>query len=527
MESEKENFLDKNSILAIVILVFAWIGWDAYMKKKYPPPEKPTPQQTQTERKEDLKAAKIVKESAVAPTPIEIEEQIFRFSGKEADFFVSSRGMGLKKVTLKKFFSRNREAIVFESGDWPLFATGFLNGNAPIPFQVEQKGRILKGRFFHQGTEIIKTLEIRDFVLKVSMEVKKQGEGFLGLSHHFQIQKREAQKGDEESNFWSQLSQKVFFQLPDNITGFVSSVKDSVHLMGKKHEETHAYTEVFAAAVGTKYFGGAFVNQSPLLPEARFRGQERSFQAEVIYKPLNKKNFAYDYKLFLGPKSLNELEKLDPKTKEWINFGFFAWLARPILKMLVVFKTWFGNWGFAIVFLTFFIRLCLLPVNIKSYKSMKVMKDLQPEIQALREKYKTDKQKQSQEQLALMRKHKANPIGGCLPAFLQLPVFFALYRVLGESVELYQAPFVLWVKDLSLKDPYYVLPILGAATLFVQQRLTPVNLPPAQARIFTFMPVIFSVFLLGLPSGLTLYIFVTTLFGLIQQYFFVKLQDKT
>ena len=531
MEPEKENFLDKNTILAVLFLVFAWIGWDLYMKKKYPPvptppsvaAKEPVKEKEKEEEEEEEEPAYTSTSQSEIPR---LREKTFFVSGENIDFVISSHGLGIKQATLNTFFTRKGEAIVFESFRQPLFATGFLNKKTPIPFQVQRSGNLFKGHFSHNGTEIIKTLEVEGFILKAKVEIVKQGEGFLGLVHHFQMQKQKKPEKKERADPLSWFTKLVFFSLLDSINGYVSSAQSQDRLQGKDYEEMQSYREVFVAALGTKYFGQAFVNQSSLLPEVRLQGNEHNLQAEVLYKPLNRNPIALEYKLFLGPKSLTQLSKLNSKTEQWIDFGFFGWLARPILRMLKVFKGWFGNWGLAIIFLTFFIRLCLLPVNIKSYKSMKIMQKLQPDIQELRKKYKEDAQKQQQEMMALMKKNKANPMGGCLPMFLQLPVFFALYRVLGESVELYQAPFMLWVKDLSFKDPYYVLPVLGGITLFVQQKLTPTNVSPAQARILTVMPVVFSVFLLGLPSGLTLYIFVSGLFGLIQQYFFVRLKDN-
>ena len=530
MEPEKGNFLDKNTLLALLFLVFAWIGWDIYMKKKYPelrhrskPPESSTVVQNDT--KELI--VETQKQNERPKTP-EIKEELFRVSGEEVDFVISSYGLGIKKATLKHFFSRSGEAIVFESDKKPLFSTEFLHENTPLPFQVERNQNLLKGHFSYKGTKILKTIQVDGFVLNTKVEIKSQGEGFSGLTHYFQIQNKQ-KKSKEQKNPLNWFTKMIFFSLSlqDNISGYISSTQEKSHLYGKEHEETYTYKEIFVTALGSKYFGGAFINQSPILPEVQLQGNENHFQAEVHYKALNKNPFSLEYQIFLGPKSLSHLSKLGPKTEQWVDFGFFSWMARPIFKMLKLFNHWVGNWGFAIILLTFFIRLCVFPINIKSYKSMKIMQRIQPEIQALREKYKKDPQKQQQETMALMKRHKANPLSGCLPMFLQLPVFFALYRVLGESVELYQAPFILWIKDLTFKDPYYVLPSLAGLTMFVQQKITPATLPPAQARIMTFMPLIFSVFLLGLPSGLNLYILVTYLFGLIQQYFFVKLKDTT
>ena len=478
-------------------------------------------------------AKKEVKETVKPPVlesqsqPLKTKEDTFFVKGEDVDFVISSHGLGVKKATLKKFFDRKGEVIAFNGFQQPLFATGFLKEKTPIPFRVRRKGHLFTGRFSHNGTEILKTLEVEGFTLKAKVKIEKQGEDFSGLTHYFQLRKEAKPEAKQEADPFSWFTKLVFFSLPDNLSGYISSAQNQDRLHGESFQKTQIYKEVFVAALGTKYFGQAFVNQSALLPEVQLQGDENSFQAEVLYKPLNKNPLNLEYKLFLGPKSLSQLAKLNSKTEKWIDFGLFGWLARPMLKMLQVFNTWFGNWGLAIIFLTFFIRLCLLPVNIKSYKSMNIMKELQPEIQELRKKYKKDAQKQQQETMALMKKHKANPVGGCLPMLLQLPVFFAFYRVLGESVELYQAPFMLWVKDLSFKDPYYVLPVLGGITLFVQQKLTPTaSISPAQARILAIMPVFFSIFLLGLPSGLALYIFVSGLFGLIQQYFFVKLKDK-
>ncbi|MEK7355069.1 MAG: membrane protein insertase YidC, partial [Bdellovibrionota bacterium] len=182
-----------------------------------------------------------------------------------------------------------------------------------------------------------------------------------------------------------------------------------------------------------------------------------------------------------------------------------------------------------IIILSIIVRLLVMPFTVYSYKSMKVMQQLQPEMTRIREKYKDkpadQKMQMNQEIMDLMKRNKANPVGGCLPMLLQLPVFIALYAVLGQSIELYRAPFIFWIHDLSIKDPYYVLPVLMGITMYVQQKMTPTTMDPQQAKIMMWMPVIFSFFMISLPSGLTLYIFVSTLFGIIQQKVFMR--DRT
>lgn len=153
---------------------------------------------------------------------------------------------------------------------------------------------------------------------------------------------------------------------------------------------------------------------------------------------------------------------------------------------------------------------------------MRTMAKIQPQIKSLRERYKDDTQRLNQEMLTLMKENKANPLGGCLPMLLQIPIFFALYQVIGQSIELYKAPFALWIQDLSSKDPFFVLPILMGVTMFIQQKITPNNMDPAQQKVMMFMPIIFCFLMFSLPSGLTLYIFISSVFGILQQVYFTK-----
>ncbi|HPI41018.1 MAG TPA: membrane protein insertase YidC, partial [Pseudobdellovibrionaceae bacterium] len=198
-----------------------------------------------------------------------------------------------------------------------------------------------------------------------------------------------------------------------------------------------------------------------------------------------------------------------------------------LLYLMKFFQTLVGNWGFAIILLTLTVRVIVLPFNIMSIRSSKAMQKVQPLLTSIREKYKDDPLTLNKEMMSVMKQNGANPIGGCLPALLQIPIFLALYRVIGSSVELYQSPFVAWIGDLSSHDPFYVLPVLMGLTMFVQQKITPTPMDPVQAKVLAFLPIIMSLFMLQLPSGLTLYMFVSALFGIIQQYILMRDKNKT
>ncbi len=283
-------------------------------------------------------------------------------------------------------------------------------------------------------------------------------------------------------------------------------------------------------AFGNRYFTNAIVNESSINPDVVF---ERSGEFAGVYLrfPLvvkaDQREIFLRFQLFSGPKDYVELSKV-PGLRQLIDYGMFSFFAYPLLEILQFFYRFVHNYGVAIIFLTVFVRLIFYPLSLKSYRSMKAMQKLQPQIAALKEKYKDDAQKFGQEQMALFRAHKVNPAGGCLPVLVQLPVFIALYAVLQNSIELFHAPFFGWVNDLSAKDPYYVFPVLMGASMFVQQKMTPaVGMDPVQQKILLLMPVIFSVVMFNLPSGLTAYIFLSTLLGILQQVLMNREQAKS
>lgn len=226
--------------------------------------------------------------------------------------------------------------------------------------------------------------------------------------------------------------------------------------------------------------------------------------------------------LYVGPKDQHQLETLSPGLERTVDYGWLWFLAKPLFRVLEILYGFVNNWGIAIILLTVLIRLLLYPLAAKGYRSMANMRKFAPKLQQIREKYKSEPQKLSKEMMELYRKEGINPVGGCLPMLLQMPVFLALYWVLLESVELRQASF-LWMQDLSLLDPLYLLPILMGASMFVQMQLNPrVSQDPMQEKVMKYLPLIFTVFFLWFPAGLVLYWLTNNLLSMAQQWWINK-----
>ncbi|MGM0525930.1 MAG: membrane protein insertase YidC [Pseudomonadota bacterium] len=231
--------------------------------------------------------------------------------------------------------------------------------------------------------------------------------------------------------------------------------------------------------------------------------------------------------LYLGPKDQDSMAALVENLDLTVDYGFLWWLAQPIFKLLQFLQSIVLNWGLAIILTTVVVKAVLFPLTKAQYVSMAKMRMLQPKMTALRERYGSDRQKMSQAMMKLYKEEKVNPLGGCLPMLLQLPIFLALYWVLLESVELRHSQFVFWIQDLSTKDPYYILPILMGASMFLMQRLQPTpTADPMQQKLFQYMPVIFTVFFLWFPSGLVLYWLVSNLITIAQMLIIYKGLEK-
>jgi YidC/Oxa1 family membrane protein insertase len=326
-------------------------------------------------------------------------------------------------------------------------------------------------------------------------------------------------------------SEEFHAQTPLKSWEVVFYQNDEIHRVNleklRKEEESVKQGHTEWLAYGNRYFSSVVINQgNEINPDVVFKKTD-NFNGAYLRYPIvlknGQKDLRFSLKFYVGPKDHKELSKV-PGLKKLIDYGTFSVFAYPLLEILRFFHRFINNYGIAIILLTLFVRALFYPLSQKSMKSMKEMQKLQPKIAALKEKYKDDQKKLNEEQMALFKAHKVNPAGGCLPMLVQLPVFIALYAVLGNSIELFHAPFFGWIQDLSTKDPFYVYPVLMGLAMLLQQKMTPSSgMDPAQQKMMLFMPVIFTFMMINLPSGLTLYIFVSTLLGVAQQ---MSLRDK-
>jgi YidC/Oxa1 family membrane protein insertase len=225
---------------------------------------------------------------------------------------------------------------------------------------------------------------------------------------------------------------------------------------------------------------------------------------------------------YAGPKIQDTLAGLAPYLNLTVDYGLLWWIAAPLFSLLDIIHGVVGNWGGAIILLTLFVKLMLYPLSAAGYRSMANMRKVAPEMKRLQERYSDDRERLSKEMMGLYKKEGVNPLGGCFPLLLQMPVFLALYWVLYEAVELRHAPFMLWINDLADLDPYFVLPLLMGASMYYQQTLNPAPPDPMQAKVLKIMPVMFTVLFLFFPAGLVLYWLVNNVLSMAQQWYITR-----
>jgi YidC/Oxa1 family membrane protein insertase len=307
-----------------------------------------------------------------------------------------------------------------------------------------------------------------------------------------------------------------------NDDGLKSDKAKSLAGASKKYERN-----VLWAGFADKYFLSAILAEKGSIASVELKTNAAGFLESIVSAPQFTVNPGQSatvaQHLFVGPKDIDVLKAQGNYLEQSLDLGWFSAIAKPLLYTLKFFYRYVGNYGIAIIIITVILKALFFPLTHKSYKSMKGMQKIQPEMNKIREKYKDDRDAMNKAVMELYREHKVNPLGGCLPMVVQIPVFFALYKSLMFSIELRHAPFFFWIADLSDKDPYYVTPVIMGITMFVQQKMTPSQMDPVQQKMMLALPVVFTFMFLSFPSGLVLYWLVNNILTIGQQMYINKL----
>ncbi len=524
---------NRNLIVALVLMTVVWFGFSLLFPSKPQPPAAPAAETAAGPSVQPEPAAPVLAPAAVAqplPTLAAPLKSVVVESGSYRAVLSTS---GARLVTMElKDYPATTEAgsgpVRLVSSSDPRFATLRTTGSEALGLAAAAAYELLEdtghydiagdGRqdvvFRHvtaSGVEILKKYTFYGDRYSADLSVSVCNLTASPLSGSLDLSLVEQ---------WDESSKDSYsFAGPANLAGGKLDQVDVTDL----HKEAKSYgPDVVWGSLQSKYFMTAVVPQSGAAEKVRvaLNGDllETVFAAPYLnLRPAETRRF--DYQLYLGPKDPALLKAAGHSLEEAVDFGWFDLLAKPLLHVLLFFYGFLKNYGLAIILLTVIIKLIFWPLTHKSYASMKAMQKLQPEMQKLREKYKSDKERLNRELMELYKTHRVNPLGGCLPMLVQIPVFFALYKVLLDSIALRQAPFMLWLTDLSAKDPYYVTPLLMGATMFIQQKMTPTTADPMQAKIFMLMPVIFTFLFLNFPSGLVIYWLVNNLLTIAQQYY--------
>jgi len=373
-----------------------------------------------------------------------------------------------------------------------------LNWGDPASIQIKKRYRFTRG----------------SYLVDVAQEIVNGGNQAVGARSYTQLERTELHDPNAP-RFVYTYTGGVYYSPEDK---YQKLPFDEMRGEPLRREVTNGWV-----AMIQHYFMAAWIPPEGS-PETFFTGVREggryligSYTPSVTIAPGTK--YAFDHRLFVGPKLQDKLASVAPGLELAVDYGWLTILAQPIFWLLEKIHALVGNWGWAIIILTILIKAAFFKLSETSYKSMANMRKLTPRLQALKDRYGDDKQRLNQAMMELYKQEKINPLGGCLPIVIQIPVFIALYWVLLESVELRQAPFALWIDNLSAPDPYFVLPLIMGVSMYVQQKLNPAPPDPIQAKVMMSLPFVFTVFFAFFPSGLVLYWVVNNLLSIAQQWY--------
>jgi YidC/Oxa1 family membrane protein insertase len=408
----------------------------------------------------------------------------------------------------------------FVGEGWPSHKTVYELPTGEHELKAGQNELRLDMNTVVDGLRVTKTYVFRrgSYVVDVDYRLANQGSAALTGYPYYQLL-RHGQPPEGESSFVHTFTGPALF----TEAGKFQKVKFADIVKGKQEHAKEAKDGWMGMV--QHHFVSAWLTRDPADASAReFRTNalgNDEFTASLIMPAVQLapgETKTTGMRLYAGPQKQEELKQLAPGLEHVVDYGWLTVLAYPLFVLLSWLHRMVDNWGVAIILLTVLIKAVFYPLSAASYKSMAKMRKFAPHLQQLKERYGDDRQKLHEAMMKIYQEEKINPLGGCLPILVQIPVFIALYWVLLSAVELRQAPFALWITDLSEKDPYYVLPLVMAVTMFIQTKLSPPSPDPVQQKVMMFMPLIFSVFFFFFPAGLVLYWLVNNVLSILQQW---------
>lgn len=527
--------MEKRLVIFLVLSIFIiftypyFIGWLAGPQTQVPTPDEQTTKVIEKKDKDQQEDNK--EESPFASAPIS-EEQIPLAGEKEkiieSDLYrivLSNLGGTIKKLELKKYTQKGVDGIIEPiqlvpeaAKTFPLTmvgAAGPVDKNSiysfdETPVQLNQARQEATVQMISTGTDgkkIRKEMKFHydQYVVDIKVQTEGYGENLsLSLGTNFGVHNWSEQFGGSLGAI-SLIDGELVKDGPTKVTGTVT------------HDGNPAWL-----GLQDKYFIGALIPK----PEEKVGPVSVEKEGDALSVRVKMSDQSSSFTLYAGPKEYDRLTRLGVHLEESIDFGWFifgSWLpvrlvAKPIFYLLRFFHQFTHNYGIAIILVTVLVKTLFFPITKKSLVSMKAMSSIQPKVAAIRKKWANDKEKMNRELMNLYKDEKINPLGGCLPMLVQIPFFIALFNILYTTIDLRQAPFLLWIQDLSDKDPYYVLPIIMGISMFFQQYTQPSTMDPTQAKVMLFLPVVYTFFFLNFPSGLVLYWLVNNLLSIGQQY---------
>jgi len=539
--------------------------------------EQGSPQEKVAEKKTEIKESKVLNEGKSPAKPKGVPQKEISVETQNYWAVFTSEDARLKHFRLKRYKDRAEESpfaiklIQFvdevigkkaegsrkpepldlvntrENKNLPLGLT-FNGANLPVEenwevdkdqlrlVQEGEKGEITFSRNLENGLKILKRLKFTSDQYTINLEVEVQNNSSkeitsqLGLEWIGEIELAKLAKEDNKD-----YGLKYSFLRNEKVENKVfggASTSGCVPSCGTQKTNVEPFEVTEKGEIKWFSFGGEYFASLLIPPPSKDqmtlsvkRSEKDPLKAEIIsprvsISPREKVNIAYQ--VYLGPKDEDRLKALGVGAEKLVDFGYFTIVAKPLLWFIRFTHKVTGNYGIDIIIISILIKIIFLPLTQISFKSMKEMQRVQPEMNRLKEQHKNDKARLQQEIMLLYKRRKINPMSGCLPMLIQIPVFIALYNALQNGIEMRHAPFFLWIMDLSAKDPIYVTPIIMGATMFIQQKMTPTAGDPAQAKMFLLMPVMFTFLFLSFPSGLVLYWLINNVLSIAHQYYLNK-----